>query len=179
VAKMVTAGPDFYTLKWGRDVNREPGSEDWWAMLGHRYGAFAHLLSDGRKNDMRLSMSNSATSIISVWVSPRRTSLPTWNPMSRAASTRIITSPWRTLGRSGTGGWRQGCALSPLGRRQRLGGPDQEGLSRCERLRYRYVCRQGGIRASHCRMEPRGDLRTRSGQGGRNFAASLRRPESW
>lgn len=50
VANMVTPGPDFYALKWGRAADNDPGSGDWFAMLGSRYGALQYMLSDGSKN---------------------------------------------------------------------------------------------------------------------------------
>ena len=50
VANMVTPGPDFYALKWSRAVDNNPGSSDWFAMLGSRYGALQYMLSDGSKN---------------------------------------------------------------------------------------------------------------------------------
>lgn len=50
VANMVTPGPDFYTLKWGRTVDNAPGSNDWFTMLGSRYGSFQYMLSDASKN---------------------------------------------------------------------------------------------------------------------------------
>lgn len=50
VANLITPGPDFYALKWGRAVDNTPGSGDWWAMLGTRYGALTYMLGDAKKN---------------------------------------------------------------------------------------------------------------------------------
>ncbi len=50
VANLVTPGADFYALKWGGAVDNTPGSNDWWAMLGTRYGALTYMLGDAAKN---------------------------------------------------------------------------------------------------------------------------------
>lgn len=50
VGNLVTPGADFYTLKWGRPVDSTPGSNDWWTMLGTRYGALTYMLGDAAKN---------------------------------------------------------------------------------------------------------------------------------
>jgi hypothetical protein len=50
VANMVTPGADYFALKWHRAVNRTPGGDDWWAMLGTRYGALDYMLRDAAKN---------------------------------------------------------------------------------------------------------------------------------
>lgn len=50
VANMVTPGADFYDLKLKRTLDRTPGGDDWWQMLGTRYGAFDYMLKDATKN---------------------------------------------------------------------------------------------------------------------------------
>ena len=55
VANMVTPGPDYYSLKFNRPMNNSTGSDDWWTMLGTRYGAFDYMLKDAKNNGLPIT----------------------------------------------------------------------------------------------------------------------------
>jgi hypothetical protein len=54
LANMITPGPDYFSVLWNRAVDPDPGSGDWWAMMGDRYSRLSYMLTDAKNNNFSI-----------------------------------------------------------------------------------------------------------------------------